>query len=112
VQLIEVSVTGVRSAAITLRRADTPLRFVLLPMLHLGSPAFYREVTERLGRCQVVVAEGIRGRSLIARAQRCQEPIEVAVVYGAEHMASVIRYLLGRYGYRPREAQWLTVFDL
>ncbi len=67
-QLIEVSATGVRSAAITLRRAETPLRFVLYPMLHLGSAAFYQDVAGRLGRSEIVVAEGIRGRSLVSSA--------------------------------------------
>jgi hypothetical protein len=231
-QLIEVSVIGVRSAVITLRRPETPMRFVLFPMLHLGTAAFYQDVTARLGRCQLVVAEGIQGRSLITRAltisyrlpgrrrrlglvtqridyrnlgiqvitpdmtghqlragwrtlpalqsiailcvvpvvaawiwllgtrrmlsryaaaedlpglaesavrerygtmtellvdrrdellvaaleqihqRHCGEPIDVAVVYGAGHMPAVARYLLARYGYRPREAEWLTVFDL
>lgn len=228
-QLTEVSMTGVRSAVITLRRAETPMRFVLFPMLHLGSPGFYREVTHRLALYQVVVAEGIRGRSLIASAltisyrmpgrrqdliaqridyrslpgeivapdmtggqlrqgwrslpwlqragtlliapvmgvvlwmfgarrmlsryaavedvpdqgmsqlrvsaaeltellvdqrdallaealdaihqQRCHDPIDVAVVYGAEHMPGTARYLLARHGYRPREAEWLTVLE-
>jgi hypothetical protein len=50
VQLSEVSATGVRSAAITLRRAETPLRFVLYPMLHLGSAAFDQDVAGRLDR--------------------------------------------------------------
>jgi pheromone shutdown protein TraB len=44
--------------------------------------------------------------------ERSGEPIEVAVVYGAGHMPAVARYLLAGYGYRPREAAWLTVFDL
>ena len=39
------------------------------------------------------------------------EPMTVAVVYGAGHMPAVVHHLAGRYGYRPREAQWLTVFD-
>jgi len=63
VQLIEVSDFGVRSAEIWLGRVETPLRFVLFPMLHLGTAAFYEEVTRRLQSCQLVVAEGISGRS-------------------------------------------------
>ncbi len=39
------------------------------------------------------------------------ENINVAVVYGAEHMPAITHELLRRYGYRPRTAQWLTVFD-
>src|SRR5262249_12084774 len=38
------------------------LRFVLFPMVHLGTPAFYEEVERRLKSCHVVVAEGVSGR--------------------------------------------------
>jgi hypothetical protein len=231
VQFIEVSVTGVRSAVITLSAPDMPQRITLFPMLHLGSPAFYTAVTARLGRCSVVLAEGIQGRSLIAQVltaayrlagrhrkldlvlqhidfrqltaeiinpdmtsrqlragmravpmvqrlllaliaplvgaaflllgtrrmiaryaatddlpepnevliwdkapelnellvgqrdallaaaldrvldQHQDEAIEIAVVYGAGHMPGLIRYLTAKHQYRPREAEWLTVFD-
>jgi hypothetical protein len=67
-QLIEVSMTGVRSAAITVQRMDTPLRFLLLPMIHLGTAGFYREITDQLARCQVIVAEGVGGGSVLTRA--------------------------------------------
>jgi hypothetical protein len=67
-QIIEVSDLGVRSAVIWLQRRETPMRFVLFPMLHLGTPSFYAEVTRRLRACDLVVAEGIRGRSIQASA--------------------------------------------
>lgn len=231
-QFIEVSVTGVRSAVITLRTPEMRQRIVLFPMLHLGAPAFYADVTARLGQCAVVVAEGIRERSLITTAltfsyrlpgrrrrlglveqridyaslsaevvtpdmtgrqlragwravpvlqravllllapvvgaafwllgtrrmlarhatsedlpgdsdimlrdqaqalsellldrrdallataldevlaQHRDETMDIAVVYGAAHMRVVTRYLLARYGYRARAAEWLTVFEL
>ena len=230
-QFIEVSVTGVRSAVITLRAPDRPQRIVLFPMHHLGAPSFYAGVTARLGQCAVVLAEGIRERSLITRAltisyrlpgrrarlglveQRIDysrldaevihpdmtgrqfragwravpapqrvllllvapvvgavfwlagtrrmlarhaaaedlpdaaevmlrdkaraltdllldqrdallavaldevllrhrdEAMDIAVVYGAGHMPGLTRYLAARYGFRPRMAEWLTVFD-
>jgi hypothetical protein len=43
-QLVEASSFAVRSAVIQLRRPDTPLGFVLFPMIHLATPAFYAEV--------------------------------------------------------------------
>ena len=230
-QLIEVSVTGVRSAVITLRHRESPLVFVLVPMLHLGTDAFYQEVAERLSRCDLVVAEGVGGRSVVLTAltlayrlpgrrrrlglvmqhidlaglgvpvirpdmtagefrlgwrdvpvlqrtlvvclapavavafwlvgtrrmlaryanlddlpdqiqsqvrdqageleellvdrrdgllilaldtiydEHRNEPMTVAVVYGAGHMPAVVHHLAAAYGYRPREANWLTVFD-
>jgi hypothetical protein len=50
VQLIETSVVGVRSAVITMQRPGTQLRIQLVPMLRLGTAAFYKQVTERLSR--------------------------------------------------------------
>lgn len=232
-QLIEVSVAGVRSAVITLEAGGTPLRIVLFPMVHLGAPGYYRAVTDRLARCGLVVAEGIsrppasvraltlayrlpgrrhRNRGLtsqdidyaalpgipvvrpdmsgrdfrrhwrgvpaaerlaawvlvppvaLAMALRgtrrtfgrhlslddlpsfqdeqvrhlapgltrailderdillteclagiCRdhaaERMDVAVVWGADHMPAVTRELFRQFGYRPRSAEWLTVFD-
>jgi hypothetical protein len=67
-QLTEASMTGVRSAPISVRAPGTALRFLQVPMIHLGSAAFYQAVTARLGQCQVIVAEGVGGRSLWTRA--------------------------------------------
>jgi hypothetical protein len=232
-QLIEASTFAVRSAVIQLRRTGTPLGFVLFPMIHLATPAFYADVMARLAGCQLIVAEAGRGgrppaawqaltlsyrlsgrarrwglvtqrlalaelgvpvvrpdmdadqfrrgwrrlpglvrlggwvlapayavgllvfgsREFLARRlgssedlptredelgygrfdplkelvvddrdvllvraldgiyqQRSQEPISVAVVYGAGHMPAVVRHL-ATYGYRASSAEWLTVFS-
>ena len=229
-QFVEVSVTGVRSAVITLTAPDKPQRLVLFPMLHLGAPEFYADVTTRLGQCAVVLAEGISEGSFIAKAltiayrlpgrrarlglvqqrinfaalraevvtpdmtgqqlragwravpllqrtallllapvfgvafwlvgtkqmlarhaavedlpdaddimmrdqareltellldrrdallaaaldevlvARPEDACDIAVVYGAAHMPSLTRYLAAKYGFRPRSAEWLTVF--
>jgi hypothetical protein len=60
VQIIEVSVTGVRSAALRVRRHNTPLRFTLFPMVHVAQPSFYDEVANRLRDVDLIVAEGIK----------------------------------------------------
>jgi hypothetical protein len=65
-QIIEASVVGVRSAVITFLRPDTPMQIVLFPMLHLGTTGFCKAVAGRLRDCQLVVAEGIQGRSATA----------------------------------------------
>jgi hypothetical protein len=57
-QFIESSIVGVRSAVLTLRCRTSPLRFMLFPMVHVGEPAFYREVTGRVRDCAIIVAEG------------------------------------------------------
>jgi hypothetical protein len=62
-QIVEASIIGVRSAVITFRRSDTPMQVVLFPMLHLGTPVFYKRITARLRDCDIVIAEGIRGQS-------------------------------------------------
>jgi hypothetical protein len=49
-QYIEASVVGVRSAVITFKRRVTPLRFVLIPMVHVAEPEFYREVASLAGQ--------------------------------------------------------------
>jgi hypothetical protein len=230
VQLIEVNGYAVRSAVIMMRRKDTPLRFMLFPMVHVASPDFYAQVRARLADCDLIVLEGIKGKSRRAamltlayrfapmrrrnglvvqtqanvlppgvpvlspdltaaeamdelrklprsmywllllsaplfglvfamrgprafldedlvvedlpstaraemladdpashalldrrdaqlletlrqiHAERCQEPITVAVVYGADHMPAVAHGLLSDHGYHPRDGEWITVY--
>lgn len=62
-QIIDTGAMGTRSAVLRLRRRGSELNFVVFPMMHVATPAFYREVTRRLGGCAVVVAEGVTGRS-------------------------------------------------
>ena len=57
-QIVEVTETAVRTAELQLERRQSPLRFVLYPMMHVGSPDFYAEVSRRLRAADVVVAEG------------------------------------------------------
>lgn len=61
-QFIESSIVGLRSSVITFRRKDTPLRFILFPMVHVAEQAFYDEVAARVRLCQFIVAEGITMR--------------------------------------------------
>jgi hypothetical protein len=58
VQFVEATGLSVRSAVWVLQRRETPLRFHLFCMVHIGSQTFYDEVAARLGDCDVVVAEG------------------------------------------------------
>ena len=43
--------------------------------------------------------------------RRRDEAVDIAVVYGAGHMPALTRYLVAKYEFRPRAAEWLTVFD-
>lgn len=67
-QILEVTGYAIRSAAITLRREQTPLVFVLYPMVHFAAPSFYAEVRRRLRGCDLIVAEGVAGRTLQSSA--------------------------------------------
>ncbi|WUH88746.1 hypothetical protein OG900_38530 [Streptomyces sp. NBC_00433] len=230
-QIIDVSEYDIRSAVITMRRRGTPLEFVIFPMVHAAPPTFFAQVRRRLRECDLIVVEGIRGKSAVVSTltlayrlaawrrrnglqeqrdelllpegvpvirlettaadaaadlralpwwtllflmvlapvgglvialwgprallhkamaveylatseeaepaadddavhhalayrrdrrvldalaeiheQRAGEPIRVAVVYGAGHVPAIVSGLLERYGYRPRGAEWLTVY--
>ena len=61
-QYIESSVIGLRSAVFALARPATPLRFVVFPMVHVAEPEFYRQVADRAGACDLIVAEGAPAR--------------------------------------------------
>jgi hypothetical protein len=41
----------------------TPLRFVIIPTIHIGRPEYYKQIADRLVRCQLVVAEQYDGPS-------------------------------------------------
>ena len=62
-QITEVSSFGVRSSVTVLRHRTSPLRFVLVPVIHFGRPDYYRRVAERLARCNLIVAETYDGPS-------------------------------------------------
>ncbi|BCB84555.1 tetratricopeptide repeat protein [Phytohabitans suffuscus] len=68
VQIVEHSVIGTRSCVLRLRRPGTELQFVVFPMFHVASPRFYAEVSERLRRCDLLVVEGVSGRSALGWA--------------------------------------------
>jgi hypothetical protein len=227
--IINVNEIGVRSVVLELRRKGTPCRFTIYPMIHLGEASFYREVSARLARHDLIVAEGIIGpsptttfmtqvytsrklrsrlglqlqpqdlydvgvpvvtpdmtgpelerrwraiglperamwytmtpafrlyldvfasREMVAshlqldsdtlaieepsglelveiitdqrdvllcdavtriHTERCEEDINVAVVYGAGHVAPLVKHLGVRHGYVPRGGEWLQVFSL
>jgi hypothetical protein len=65
VQIIEVSIAGVRSALLTLSSRSSSLTFVVYPMVHVADPAFYRQVQQHLVHADVV--DGV-GDSVTTRA--------------------------------------------
>ncbi|MBB5112804.1 hypothetical protein AB0K27_25900 [Micromonospora echinospora] len=67
-QIIEHSVVGTRSAVLRLRRPGSQLQFLVFPMHHVASPAFYAAVTKRLRECDLLVVEGVSGRSVVGSA--------------------------------------------
>jgi pheromone shutdown protein TraB len=72
------------------------------------------QVRDQAGEFEELIVDS-RDRLLLSALdaihdERCSESIAIAVVYGAGHMPAVVHHLLGRHGYRAREAEWLTVF--
>jgi hypothetical protein len=61
-QLLEVTeLAGVRSAVIMMKHRESPVRFLLFPMVHIGESQFYEAVAARLRSCRLVVVEGVGG---------------------------------------------------
>jgi len=67
-QIIEHSLIGTRSAVLRLKRRGAGLQFVLFPMIHVADPQFYAAVAERLRTCDLLVVEGVGGRSALTWA--------------------------------------------
>jgi hypothetical protein len=65
VQILEVTDLGLRSAAMRLHRRGTPMTFLVIPMVHMANAGFYRDVTRLLRDTDLIVAEGIRGKSTL-----------------------------------------------
>lgn len=59
---------GLRSAALRLRHRRAPLQFLVIPMVHMANAGFYQQVTRMLLDVDIVVVEGLRGRSAISAA--------------------------------------------
>jgi hypothetical protein len=43
--------------------------------------------------------------------ERRNEPVDVAVVYGADHVPPLVTYLMSALDYVVTDAEWITVFD-
>jgi hypothetical protein len=66
-QIMEVDDRAVRAAVWTFQHPINCPRFVLFPMAHVAEPAFYENVTARVGRSDLAVVEGIVGKSRHAK---------------------------------------------
>jgi hypothetical protein len=70
-QIMEVDDRAVRAAVWTFQHPINCPRFVLFPMAHIAEPAFYKNVTARVGRSDLAVVEGIVGKSRHAKTIVC-----------------------------------------
>ena len=61
-QFIEKNSFNVRSAVYRLRKDGSRLEFLIFPMIHVGSSEFYQEISTRLARCDLILAEGVKSR--------------------------------------------------
>jgi hypothetical protein len=71
-QFIEKNSFNVRSAIYRLEKDGQGLEFILFPMIHIGSQEFYDDVSDRLAKCDLILAEGVDSRkaSLLTRSYR------------------------------------------
>lgn len=76
-QFIEKNSFNVRSAIYRLQKDGEGLEFVLFPMIHVGSKEFYDEVSDRLAKCDLILAEGIDSKkaNLLTRSYRIVKKI-------------------------------------
>jgi hypothetical protein len=77
-QFIEKNSFNVRSAVYRLKKDGAGLEFLLFPMIHVGSQAFYDEVGHRLMVCDSILAEGVTSRraSLLTLSYRIVKRIK------------------------------------
>ncbi len=61
-QFIEKNSFNVRSAVYRLKKKGSGIEFLVFPMLHVGSPEFYEEISKRLSTCDLILAEGVKSR--------------------------------------------------
>src|ERR1043165_6961755 len=59
-QVIEKNSFNVRSAIYRLKKDGSAIEFLIFPMIHVGSPEFYDEISKRLAGCDLILAEGVR----------------------------------------------------
>ena len=50
---------GLRAACYRLRSEEYTAVFLLFPMIHIGTPEYYRDVFSRLSECDIVLFEGL-----------------------------------------------------
>jgi len=77
-QFIEKNSFNVRSAIYRLESEGSGLEFLLFPMIHVGSQEFYDEVSRRLAKCDLILAEGVASRkaALLTRSYRIVKKIK------------------------------------
>ena len=61
-QFIEANSFSVRSAVYRLKKNGSALEFLIFPMIHIGSIEFYREISQRLSSCDLILAEGVKSK--------------------------------------------------
>jgi len=76
-QFIEKNSFNVRSAIYRLKKEGSELEFILFPMVHVGSREFYDEVSQRLAKCDLILAEGVDSRkaNVLTRSYRIVKKI-------------------------------------
>lgn len=76
-------------------------------ILNVAEPSPFERIDELLrGHRDKLLCQALTG---IYHSRR-DDPIDVAVVYGAGHVRPVVSYLCARHGYVVASADWMTIF--
>ncbi len=61
-QFIEKNTLNVRSAIYHLKKSDEKIEFILFPMIHIGTKEYYDDISRRMTKCDLILAEGIKSK--------------------------------------------------
>ena len=83
-QFIEKNSFNVRSAVYRLKKDNSALEFLLVPMIHMGSSEFYDEISKRLASCDLILAEGVISAGWKGSSRKLNELLSCTVLATCE----------------------------
>ena len=72
-QFVEKNSFNLRAVVYSLKADSTALEFVIFPMIHVGSPEYYQEISRRLSTCDLILVEGVKSKkvAVLTLSYRC-----------------------------------------
>ena len=63
-QIVSGNIFDVRVAVYHFIKPQSPHQFITFPMIHVGDPEYYQEITRKLAQCDIVLYEGISSKKV------------------------------------------------